>query len=62
MDSHNVCEWNVQAAVAAKGYYPIDTLIQDYDPEFVQGVLIGAWSQVFEEIKKIQETQYVPFD
>ena len=62
MDSHNVCEWNVQAAVAAKGYYPIDTLIQDYDPEFIQGVLIGAWSQVFEEIKKIQETQYVPFD
>ena len=42
----------LKAAVAEKGYYPKDTLIKNYDPAFVSGVLIGAWEQVFELIKK----------
>lgn len=33
-------------AVAQKGYYPTNTPIANYDPEFVHGVLIGAWPQV----------------
>ena len=33
-------------AVAQKGYYPVNTPIANYDPAFIQGVLIGAWAQV----------------
>lgn len=36
----------IQEAVALKGYYPRGTPIENYDPGFVKGVLIGAWPQV----------------
>ena len=36
----------IQYAVAAKGYFPNDMPISAYPPDFVQGVLIGAWPQV----------------
>ena len=36
----------VQAAVAQKGYFPLSTPWANYPPDFVQGVLIGAWPQV----------------
>ncbi len=64
MDINAVCEWNIQEVVAAKGYYPKDTLIQDYDPDFIQGVLIAAWDQVFAEILKQQDKNMdaVPFN
>jgi len=45
----------IQLAVASKGYYPKDTPIQNYDPQFVQGVLVAAWSQVFAIIKNYRE-------
>lgn len=32
--------------VASKGYYPEDTLVKNYDPAFIEGVLVGAWDQV----------------
>ena len=62
MDANNVCEWNIQDVVASKGYYPKDVLIQDYDPDFIQGVLIAAWDQVYAEIVKDQEKTVTPFD
>jgi hypothetical protein len=34
-----------------KGYYPEDTPIKNYEPGFVQGVLVGAWAQVFGAIQ-----------
>ena len=52
-DSATVQE--VQAAVSSKGYYPNDTPISNYDPGFIQGVLIGAWTQVFGMIKELRE-------
>ena len=44
----------VQAAVAYRGFYPKDTPIGAYDPEFVEGVLIGAWPQVRTIIYKLR--------
>lgn len=41
----------IQKAVASRGYYPIDTPIGKYDPDFINGVLVVAWPQVFAMIK-----------
>jgi len=38
MEAHGVAAWEIQAAVASRGYYPQDMPISDYDPDFVQGV------------------------
>lgn len=48
----------IQAVVGAKGYYPADTPIHVYDPGFIQGVLVGAWSSVFDAVVKNRD---VPF-
>jgi hypothetical protein len=37
----------IQRVVALKGYYPHDTPIDKYDSGFIDGVLVGAWDQVF---------------
>lgn len=51
---NNVTELEIRQAVAEKGYYTIDTPIENYDPNFINGVLIGAWQQVFGLIKEIR--------
>lgn len=45
----------IQQAVASKGYYPINTPIENYDPSFINGVLVGAWPQVFGIIKAFRD-------
>lgn len=55
MKKDNVAEHEIQLAVALKGYYPNDTPISKYDPNFITGVLIGAWPQVFEMVKQNRE-------
>ena len=62
MQTNGVDEWDVQNVVSAKGYYPADVLVQDYDPGFIDGVLIGAWDQVYSMIKHAKETQEIPFN
>lgn len=62
MEANDVGEWSIQDAVVSKGYYPEGTLIQDMDPAFVEGVLVGAWPQVFEMVKEIQKKQGIPFN
>ena len=57
MIEHNVCEWDIQNVVAAKGYYPEDTPIENYDPEFVSGVpgrsmAAGFWNDQRNERKR----------
>lgn len=52
MESEKVTVEEIQAVVADKGYYPRNTPIENYDNEFIQGVLIGAWPQVFSAIKE----------
>jgi hypothetical protein len=51
MKLNNVSVEDIQKAVSRKGYYPVSTPISNYDPNFINGVLIGAWDQVFEIIK-----------
>jgi len=47
MTQNNVTELEIQAVVGKKGYYTADTPITNYDPGFIDGVLVGAWGQVF---------------
>lgn len=50
MIQNNVSETQIQAVVSKKGYYPEGTPIVNYDPSFIEGVLVGAWEQVHGEI------------
>lgn len=58
MKPNQVTKYEIQYVVSKKGYYTIDTPIEKYDPNFIQGVLIGAWEQVFEMIKKDRELPF----
>ena len=58
MRANNVSESDIQLAVSIKGYFPEDTPIANYPPDFVSGVLVGAWDQVYSMIK---ENKKVPF-
>lgn len=59
MKQHCVDAAEIQMVVYDKGYYPIDTEISAYDPDFVQSVLIGAWPQVLGCIQENRKN--VPF-
>lgn len=54
MKTKGVTVSEIQRAVASRGYYPADTPIENYDPGFIDGVLVGAWSQVFNIIEDIR--------
>lgn len=56
---NNVTEQEIQAVVSQKGYYPQDTPITNYDPSFVEGVLVGAWQQVYGMVVEFRES--LPF-
>lgn len=58
MTANGVTEQDIQWAVSDKGYYPMETPIKNYDPAFIDGVLVGAWEQVFAMIK---ENKKLPF-
>lgn len=51
MKMHNVSEFDIREAVSQKGYFPLNTPISNYGDDFINGVLISAWSQVHEMIK-----------
>ncbi len=59
MQENEVSTFEIQKAVSQKGYYPIDTPVQNYDPGFIDGVLVAAWPQVF---AMIMENRDLPFD
>lgn len=60
MSANHVREDEIQTAVAKKGYYPIDTPIENYEVKFINGVLIAAWDKVFKMIQDIREDE-LPF-
>lgn len=62
MAANNVGEWDIQEAVAARKYYPSDTPIWNYDPDFIDGALVGAWDQVMDTIRQIWEKEEIPFN
>lgn len=47
MKADGVAEHEVQAAIGARGYFPEDTPLKNLPADFIQGVLVGAWKQVF---------------
>lgn len=51
MEQYQVAEADIQRVVALRGYYPESTPIRNYDPQFIDGVLVGAWQQVYNMIK-----------
>lgn len=59
MIQNNVSEEEIQIVVGQKGYYPADTPILNYDPGFVEGVLVGAWQQVYGMIEEFRKN--LPF-
>lgn len=62
MKTNKVPLLELQSAVSAKGYYPEKTPFKNYAQDFVNGVLIGAWPQLYKFIvqKRINESD-IPF-
>lgn len=55
MTEKKVTSDEIKKVVAKRGYYPKDTLIKNYDLDFVNGVLVGAWEQVFKMILEARD-------
>lgn len=51
MAANGVTVDEIRSIVAKRGYYPAGTPVENYDPAFVGGVLVGAWNQVFSAIQ-----------
>lgn len=51
MEENHVTEADIRRAVSSRGYYTETTPIKNYDPAFVEGVLVAAWQQVYQMIK-----------
>lgn len=62
MVANHVTDWEIRNVVGARGYFPADMPISDYPEDFINGVLIGAWEQVFGMIKNMRKTEEVPFN
>lgn len=62
MIEYNVCEWDIQNVVEARGYFPSDMNVWDYPSDFIEGVLVGAWRDVYKMIKEAKEKEAIPFN
>ena len=62
MINNQVDEWDIQNVVAARGYFPADMAVADYPPDFISGVLVGAWDQVYPMIKEMKEKDSLVFN
>lgn len=62
MELHQVDEWDIQNVVAARGYFPSDMAVRDYPEDFVAGVLVCAWEQVYAMIKEARKNMEIPFN
>ncbi len=51
MKANGVNDYQVQAAFAARGYFPEQTPLENLPADFIHGVLVGAWAQVYNWIK-----------
>ena len=61
MAANQVCEWDIQNVVEARGYFPGDMPIWDYPPDFVDGCLVGAWDKVYSMIREMKEKDALVF-
>ena len=60
MESKEVAPIEIQQVVAQKGHFPKDMPIQNYPNDYIQGVLIAAWPQVWAAIEKNRK-ENLPF-
>lgn len=59
MAANGVTEWDVRNVVGnVKGHFPFDMPVKDYPSDYVNGVLIAAWPQVYQQI---QDSGDLPF-
>ncbi|MCC8152483.1 MAG: AAA family ATPase [Lachnospiraceae bacterium] len=61
MKEHLVQKQEIQTVVGARGYFPADMPIWEYPSDFIEGVLVGAWGQVYNMIMEAREKQEIPF-
>ena len=50
MHQNSVTEEDIRLAVSQRGYFPYDTPVANYPPDFISGCLIAAWEQVYKMI------------
>lgn len=62
MEANQVCEWDIQNVVEARGYFPGDMPVWEYPPDFVDGCLVGAWDKVYGMIKEMKEKDALVFN
>lgn len=47
MNANGVSVKDIERIVATRGYFPPDTPMKNYPPDFIEGCLIGAWEQLY---------------
>ncbi len=47
MNANGVSVEDIERIVASRGYFPPDTPMKNYPPDFIEGCLIGAWEQLY---------------
>ena len=62
MIANNVNEWDIQNVCEVKGYFPGDMPIWEYPRDFIEGCLVGAWSQVHGAIQEMKAKEAIPFN
>ena len=62
MTANQVCEWDIQNVVAARGYFPADVEVYDYPKDFIDGCLVAAWGKVYPMIVEMKSKDAVPFN
>lgn len=62
MVANQVDEWDIQAVVESRGYFPADMPVRDYPKDFVDGCLVGAWNKVYGMIKDMKEKDALVFN
>lgn len=59
MTANSVSEEEIRFVVSNGGFFPYDTPIENYPPDFVNGMLIAKWGGMY---KKICENRTIPFE
>lgn len=57
--------WKISENISIKGYVPVDTplyMYEEVNPGFVDGVLVGAWDQVYAAIREMKEKDSLVFN
>lgn len=62
MKANNVAPADIAHVVAERGYFPESMDIRAYPEDFIKGVLVGAWDQMYSMIKKEKESMMISND